>query len=74
MGVCETMSNSDENQLAISIPEAAKALDISRNIGYELAKAGQLPAIRMGKRLIVPIIALDEILRGKATVSKESYG
>jgi excisionase family DNA binding protein len=46
------------------IDEAAKVLGISRNKCYEAAKSGQLPTVRIGKRLLVPKIALAKLLEG----------
>lgn len=36
-----------------TVDEAAEALGISRNSAYEGVKEGQIPAIRVGKRIIV---------------------
>ncbi len=48
------------------IEEAAKVLGISRNSAYEAARTGQLPTVRLGKRLVVPKIALDRLLSGNS--------
>ncbi len=45
-----------------SIPEAAKVLGIGRTAAYEAARMGQIPTIRIGKRILVPIAALDRLL------------
>ena len=47
-----------------TIPEAAKALGIGRNVGYEAARRGEIPTIRIGKRLLVPLAALEKMLQG----------
>lgn len=49
-----------------TIEEAARLLGIGRNHGYEAAKRGDIPTIRMGKRLLVPKAALDRMLGGEA--------
>ena len=36
-----------------TVDEAAKALGISRNSAYEAVKEGQIPSIRVGKRILV---------------------
>jgi excisionase family DNA binding protein len=46
----------------LSIPEAAKALGISRNNAYEAARRGEIPTIKIGKRLLVPLAALERML------------
>lgn len=50
-----------EEKLAYSIAECAARLGISKSSCYEMARTGQLPAIRCGqKRLIIPVKALLE--------------
>jgi excisionase family DNA binding protein len=50
----------------IKIEEAARVLGISRNTAYDAAKNGQLPTVKIGKRLLVPTAALDRLLQGAA--------
>ena len=47
----------------LSIPEAAKVLGIGRSAAYEAARTGEIPVIRIGRRLLVPKYALDRILK-----------
>jgi excisionase family DNA binding protein len=49
-------------RLCLSVPETARMLGISRGLAYELARSGQLPVLRLGKRLLVPKIALERML------------
>jgi excisionase family DNA binding protein len=46
----------------ISIEEAAQVLRISRGSAYEAARVGQIPAVRIGRRLVVPVRALRVLL------------
>lgn len=46
------------------IDEAAKVLGISRNGCYEAARRGEVPTVRIGRRLLVPKAALDKLLNG----------
>ena len=47
----------------ISAPAAARMLGVSRNTGYEMARLGQLPTVRCGRRrLVVPKAALMKML------------
>jgi excisionase family DNA binding protein len=43
------------------IEEAAKLLGVGRNSAYEAAGRGEIPAIRIGKRLVVPKAAFDKM-------------
>lgn len=47
-----------EGRLVVSVTEAADLLGISRGLAYELARAGELPSLRLGRRLVVPRAAL----------------
>jgi excisionase family DNA binding protein len=47
-----------EGRLVVTITEAAQLLGISRGLAYELARVGQLPSLRLGRRLVVPRAAL----------------
>lgn len=52
--------------LAVSINEAADLLRISRAKAYRLAAAGELPTVRIGATLRVPVEQLREYLRRRA--------
>ena len=45
-----------------TVPETAKLLGIGRTAAYEAARTGQIPTIRIGKRLLVPVAALERLL------------
>lgn len=49
----------------MSITETAKELGIGRNQAYEAARRGEIPVIRIGKRLLVPKAALERMLAGE---------
>lgn len=61
------MRNQDDT-LAYRIEEAARLLGIGRNSCYEAAKTGQIPSIRIGKRLLVPKAALDRLLESGSAI------
>ncbi|MGY3489627.1 excisionase family DNA binding protein [Bradyrhizobium sp. USDA 4011] len=46
----------------MTIDEAAKRLRIGRNQAYEAVHRGDLPVIKIGKRLLIPTAALDRML------------
>ena len=51
-----------DGRLAVDVPEAGALLGLSRNSAYAAAQNGQLPTLRVGRRLIVPVSALLELL------------
>ena len=47
----------------LSVPKAGKEyFDLGRNASYDAAKRGDLPVIRIGSRLRVPVAALERML------------
>ena len=49
----------------VSVREAAKILGIGRDSAYAAARKGEIPTIRIGRRLLVPIDALERMLQGQ---------
>jgi excisionase family DNA binding protein len=60
------MRSSDDRK-TYDVEEAGRLLGIGRNQAYEAAKRGQLPTIRIGKRILVPKNALDRLLNDGAS-------
>jgi len=50
-------------------PDVGRALGIGRNATFQAAKSGQIPTIRIGKRLLVPRAAFDALLNGATTTA-----
>jgi excisionase family DNA binding protein len=57
--------------LAISVAEAGRRLGIGRSAAYAAAANGQLPVIRIGGLLRVPLAALERSLEAAAKKSEE---
>jgi hypothetical protein len=51
-----------EVEPTISVPQAGRIFGLSRPASYEAAKRGELPTIRIGRRLFVPVGKLREML------------
>jgi excisionase family DNA binding protein len=50
-------------KLTYSAEEARKALGVGRNTMYEALKRGDIPSIRIGKRILIPIDSLEKLLK-----------
>jgi excisionase family DNA binding protein len=50
-----------EGRLVLSVSEAAGLLGISRGLAYQLVARGELPSLRLGRR-VVPRRALEALL------------
>jgi excisionase family DNA binding protein len=54
-------------KLTLTVEETAKMLGIGRNSAYEAVARGEIPVIRVGKRLLVPKAALEKLLNCNQT-------
>jgi excisionase family DNA binding protein len=61
----------DERQ-TLTIEEAAKVLGVGRNSAYLAAERGDLPTIRLGRRLLVPRSALERLLSNPTPAAPKS--
>jgi hypothetical protein len=53
----------DKVPFTISVPEAGRLyFDMSRGASYQAAERGDIPTVRIGRLLRVPVKALDEML------------
>ena len=63
-----------DERLTYSIPECAKALGIGRNLCYDRVKTGEIPVIKIGRRLLVPKRALQKLLEEPQTLNLAPAG
>jgi len=54
----------------ITIEQAGVMLGVSRALAYQMANNGQLPVIRCGHRLLVPVKAFESMLDVKTATDK----
>jgi excisionase family DNA binding protein len=59
--VRQTGTDADQ-RLTLSVEEAGRLLGISRGLAYLLVNRGEIPSIRLGRRIVVPRRALDRLL------------
>lgn len=52
------------DRLTLTVSEAAVVLGVSRSTAYECVRTGELRAVRLGRRLVVPRSAITELLAG----------
>ncbi len=50
------------DRLTYSVEEAAELLGISRNSAYEAVRKGELPTVRLGRRILIPRSRLETLL------------
>jgi hypothetical protein len=56
----------------LSVPEAGAWLGLKRQAAYAAARNGDLPVIKIGKLLRVPIVALERMLEEARPTPRES--
>jgi excisionase family DNA binding protein len=56
------MTLTTDHPLTMSVPEAGRILGLGRDAAYAAARAGQIPVIRIGRLIRVPITALERML------------
>lgn len=54
-------------RLALRVNEAAELLGVSRTLVYELINSGDLPVIRFGTAVRIPLLGLKEWVERRST-------
>jgi len=56
------MSTTNSSTVTMTVTETANVLGISRSSAYECVRLGSIPSIRLGRRIVVPRRAVEELL------------
>lgn len=56
---------SEPEKLTLSVTEAAAMLGLSRNAAYQGCQNGQIPHIKIGKRILISRVQLERLLTGE---------
>jgi excisionase family DNA binding protein len=51
-----------DNRLVFTVDEARQLLGLSRELAYAAVRSGEIPSIRIGRRLLIPRRALMAML------------
>ena len=52
---------------AVSVPEAARIVGIGRSTLYEHVRAGLVPSVRIGRRVVIPTEVIEALFRSALT-------
>jgi excisionase family DNA binding protein len=55
----------------MTVAEAADAIGVSSRHLYDLVRRGDFPAVRLGRRIVVPLSAVNEVLSSATTRMRE---
>jgi len=56
------MNQQQQERLTLTVSEVAHLLGLSWGATYEAVRTGQIPSIRIGRRIIIPRVALAKML------------
>lgn len=62
----------DGDDIILTVAEAAKLLRISRAFAYQLVAESQLPCLRFGRRVLIPLSALDRFIADRSYVGRQA--
>ena len=55
--------NDDDEPKTLSVPEAGlRYFDLSRDASYGAARRGEIPTVRIGRTVRVPVVAIEQML------------
>ena len=64
--------NAPQNRIAMSVEETATALGIGKTILYEIMRRPDFPAIKCGRRTIIPVSELERWLAAQPHIGEAS--
>lgn len=56
----------------LTVRELSEVLNIGRSTAYEALRSGQIPSVKIGRRLLIPIAALDRFLDAETSAGAAS--
>jgi excisionase family DNA binding protein len=74
MTTLQTTPPNPDERLVYTVSEAGELLGISRAFAYELVARGELPVIRLGRRCLVPKVALLALVGQGADEGRSTGG
>lgn len=58
----------------ITVPEAGRLLGIGRDAAYRAAERGEIPSLRLGRRIVVPVPQLLALIGATPAASTTTGG
>jgi excisionase family DNA binding protein len=60
------MSLNSNERLVVSVEEARQLLGLSRGLMYDAVRRGEIPSVKVGRRILIPRAALQKMLEGNS--------
>ena len=61
------MTTAREDPIVLTVDEVAEILRIGRISAYQAIERGEIPHVRVGRRILVPRVAFERMLSASAT-------
>ena len=61
-------------KLLLKVEDAASVLSVGRSKAYAMAAAGELPSIKIGRSVRVPVAALEAWINERAAAAQDGNG
>lgn len=58
-----------DQRMTLTVEEAARLLGVSRALAYEIVRDGEIPSLRLRRRIVIPRRVIDALLRGESPES-----
>ena len=68
------MEEDDLGSMVFTVDEARILLGISRHSAYEAVRRGQIPSIRIGRRILIPRAGLLQMLECPVSAQEKRHG
>lgn len=62
-----TVLEKSPQRMTRTVEEAAPLLGVGRASVYKLIKSGELRSVRVGRKMLIPLSAIDAFLNGTST-------
>lgn len=50
-----------DTPLLVAVPDAARLLGIGATLAWDLVRSGDIPSVKLGRRVLVPRVALERL-------------
>jgi excisionase family DNA binding protein len=61
----------NEPKPILTVEETARLLGISRGLAFQAVRRGDIPSIRIGRRILIPVARLQALLVGDGPTGEE---
>ena len=56
------MESDNDVKMVLTVDDVRKTLGLSRGLVYEAVRRGDIPSVRVGRRILIPKAALEKLL------------